>query len=121
MPWLERVAPPRLVGSIPIDRRTQTSFEIAKRFPSDLLPDLGGIQRIPPVVSRSILGELDQVLAFAKVLQNLSRHAQVRQWRAASHIIDLAGMTLQQHIENRSAIVGNMNPVTNLQPITVDR
>src|SRR5713101_3297425 len=36
MPWLQRVAPPGLVVSIPIDRRTQTSFEIAKRFPSDL-------------------------------------------------------------------------------------
>src|SRR5260370_40665529 len=103
MPWLERVAPPRLVGSIPIDRRTQTSFEIAKRFPSDLLPDLGEIQRIPRVVSRSILGELDQDLAFAKVLQNLSRNAQVRHWRAASHIIHLASMTLQHHVEIHSA------------------
>src|SRR5258706_15328473 len=91
MPRLQRVAPPRLVVSIPIDRRSQTSFEIAKRFPADLLPNLGRIQRILLVVSRSILDELDQFLAFAEELQNLSRHAQVRQWCAAGYSIDPGG------------------------------
>src|SRR5262245_12354570 len=63
---LARHLEPVLVAQVPADRVLEPRGEIEARLPAELRADLGGVDRIAPVMSRPVRDEANEVAARAE-------------------------------------------------------
>src|ERR1700688_2408078 len=112
--------PPRFIQPVPLDRFGETSIQMAQRFPTDLGADLCRVDRVPAIMSRAIGHELDQLLAPSQMQKNRPNQVQIGALVICTYIVDFTGTALHQNIENGRTMILDMNPVADVQPITVD-
>src|ERR1051326_9446313 len=70
--------PPRLVRPVPIDRALERVGEGVRRLPAGLAADLGGVERVTPVVSRAIGDAAHERVRLSHPAKDLSRELAVR-------------------------------------------
>ena len=125
----DRLCYPVLVVEIPAHRFTDPLFKTPRGFPSKLCPDLGGVNRISAVVSGSILDEGDEPgmrhhrrirMQFIKNSANASDNFQIGLFAVASDVIALTHTPGLQHGAQGHAMVGHIQPVADVLPVTID-
>jgi hypothetical protein len=52
-------------------------FKAVQRFPPNLIPDFARIDRVPTVVSRTVLDEFDQFISLSQIRQYGSDEIQI--------------------------------------------
>src|SRR5689334_9803829 len=136
-------APPRLVGDIPVDGFEKTRIEGFRRAIPRLERCLHGIDRVTPVVAGAILYEFDQLRRVSSACrrtlgESLADSGVAREdlvdvrtdrlhdvdvpaLRVPAEIIRFADAPLLQHSLDTAAMIAHVEPVADLQPISIDR
>src|SRR5258708_3601010 len=121
---------PFLIVEVPADRLAQTALERFLRLPTKLALDLARINPVAPIVAGPILHESDLLpiglavaagLALVKDVTYEMHHLKVRLLVRGADIIGLARPASLQHAPDCSTVVRNVEPVTNVLAIAVDR
>ena len=79
------------------------------------------VHRVAPVVAGPILHLPDERPRLAQQLEQLGDNVAVRPFRAAHHVVRLAGGAVAQDVIHRRRVVGDEQPVAPLQAIAVQR
>src|SRR6266849_55505 len=121
---------PFLIFEVPTDRLAQTTLERFLRLPAKLAFDLARINPIAPIVAGPILHESDllpigfAVAARLALIQDSTEpmhHLKVRPLVRGADIVGLTRPASLQHASDCSAVVRDVEPVTNVLAVAVDR
>src|SRR6266571_4903405 len=107
----ENRLPPFLVLDIPLHRRRQTYRKVVRRRPPRVHPELGGIERVPPVMARTVADVPDTAEILTQVPQNSLDDLAVVETDAGTDVVDLAHRPSLEHRQQCAAMVVHMNPI----------
>src|SRR6185436_13897149 len=115
-----------MLVQVPVDSLAQARFEALPRPPAELALDFRGVDRIAPVVSRSILHHRNKVgvapaLARAGFVQQGTQRMheiQVLLLAVAADIVGLPGTAFRQYQANRFAMIQYIEPVADVLTIS---
>src|SRR5262249_23222587 len=121
---------PLLIFKVPTDRLAQTTFESFLRLPTKLAFDLARVNSIAPVVPRPIFHEGNLLsirlavtprLAPVQDVAEVTHHFKIRFLAGRPDIVHLARAPSLQHAPDCGTMVRDVQPVTNVLAIAVDR
>ena len=112
--------PPALVLPVPRDRLGEPLVEGRARPPPDGL-ELRRVERVAPIVARSIGHGPDQARGLAHELQDPAGQVGVLHLVAAADVIDLAGDAALDEQVHRAAVIVHVQPVALVLPVAVER
>src|SRR4030088_1349914 len=121
---------PCLIGEVPLDGLTQTGLETFARLPFQLISDFRRIDRITPVVTRTILHECDLIPArstigswtfFFEDVANRMNYVDVGLLVFAPNVVGVAKIPRMQNGPDGCAVIFDIKPVAYLQPVAIDR
>src|SRR5262245_7158465 len=113
--------PPRAVGLIPGDRLGQPGLERLDRPVPELGADLRTVDRVAPVVALAIRHVLHHVPAGAAGVEQPLGEFLVAEFGAAADVVDLAGAAAEAHQFDAGHVVVDVQPVTHVQAVAVER
>src|SRR5204863_3677175 len=110
-PGLHLLAPVAVI-EVPADSIAQSGFECVARGPSQLLPDLRGVDRIAPIVARTIGNEgfqrattLSRWTQLVDGVANPVHDLEVGPFVAAADIILFADAPVREHEQHAGAVI----------------
>src|SRR6267378_6719231 len=121
---------PFLIFEVPTDRLAQTAVERFLRLPTKLAFDLARINPVAPIMAGPVLHESDLLpigfavaprLALVQDITDAMHHLKVRLLVRGADIVGLARPASRQHAPDCSTVVRNVEPVTNVLAVAVDR
>ncbi len=112
--------PPPLVVAVPGDRLLERLVE-RTLLPPPEVGDLGDVDRVAAVVAEPVLDVVDAALVLAEQRQELVDERAVGRLVPGADVVDLAGLALLQHEVNARAVVVDIEPVTLVEPVAVER
>src|SRR5258708_46738 len=121
---------PFLIFEVPTDRLAQAALERFLRLPTKLAFDLVRINSLAPTVAGPVPHESDLLpigfvvaarLALVQDVTDEMHHLKVRLLVRRANIVGLARPASLQHAPDCSAVVRNIEPVTNVLAVAVDR
>src|SRR5580704_4414324 len=115
------VVQPISIRLIPINRQLKSLFERYQAFPAEFILYLFAIQSVAAVVPWTVLHESQPSIRFANYSDHPSRHGDIFLHVRAADVIDLSDTAAFKYRQNSPAIVLNVNPITLLPSIPVNR
>ena len=115
-----RLAPPGLVGAIPLDRSRQAGIEVGVHgLPAELPAQLGRIDRVAEVVARTVRGPVEVVLGPSERTQDRAYDRQVVALPVRTDEIRLAQAPARKDRPHGGAVVVHMDPIAHVAAIAV--
>src|SRR3989338_3838504 len=112
--------PPTLIVPIPFNRLFKICVEVVCRRPSKIALHFRPVNGIPPVVAWSIFNKLNERFVFSHDVQDFFYNRKIvdviRQTTDTVRFAD--GPLLNDHID-RATVIGDIEPITNIQTVTV--
>ena len=110
--------PPCLVVSVPVDCFCETDFEIDSRVPAQVA-HFGRVYGVAKIVAGAILNVNDlRFVKFAQIEQHLGEF-EVRDFISCTNVVYLALLATLENMVYRCAVIGNMDPVSDIGSVTV--
>lgn len=104
--------PPGAVVRVPVDGLFQAGLEVRVRGrPTQLGPQLRGIDRVSTVVARTVLHPVERVLALSHHLQDHAKHGDVVPLAVRADQVGLADPALGQDRPHAAGMVLGVDPV----------
>ena len=113
--------PPVAVIEVPVDGSRNARIKGILRLPAQLRLNLGRIHGVAQIVARAVLYELDQALRLVKRPENGLYHLQIGPLVVSADVVDLSHAALSDHQVDGRAMVGDIEPVADIFPCTVNR
>ena len=115
-----RRLPPRTVLGVPFDRLREARFEVGVlRRPAELRAQLGRIDRVPTVMTRTVLHPIERVLILTHHPQDHAQHGDVVPLTVRADQIRLTDTTLRQDRPHAAGMVLGMDPVAHVLALAV--
>src|SRR4029077_8307933 len=117
------------IVKIPVHGLAYAGFKGLVRFPPQFPLDLAGVNRITPVMTRSILDEGDElavrhhrVVRPELVEKGADRGHNVEVWLLilASDVVGLSDSSSGQHLANCSTMISDEQPISHVPSIAID-
>src|ERR1044072_9269301 len=115
------VPDPLRVLDVPFDRFGESALPRLSRPPTQFTFDTWRIDCVTSSVARPILHKTKQAARFAKRVKQRFNTLQISPRIARADVINGAGLSFFHHGHNRAAVVLNINPVTHIQAIAINR
>ena len=109
--------PPVLIVQIPVDRLTNAGVKIVFRLPAKLRLDLGRIDRISAVMTRTILDVADQAFRLVQRFQDGFDNLQVGPLIVSADVVNLTDASLVENQIDRLTMIGYVQPVANVRAV----
>ena len=88
--------PPVLIVQIPVDRLADAGVKVVFRLPAKLCLDLGRVDRIAAVMTRTILDVTDQAFRLIQRFQDGFDNLQVGSLIVSTDVVNLADASLME-------------------------
>ena len=98
--------PPVLIVQIPVDRLTNAGVKVVFRLPAKLRLDLGRIDRITAVMTRTILDVTDQAFRLVQRFQDGFNNLQVGPLIVSADVVNLTDASLVENQIDRLTMIG---------------
>jgi len=121
---------PCLIGEVPLDGLTQTGLETFARLPFQLISDFRRIDRITPVMTRTILHECDLIPArstigswtfFFEDVANRINYVDVGLLATPADAIGLTDRSLGDDGQQCAGVIVHEQPVAHILPVAIHR
>src|SRR5208337_5622360 len=112
---------PRKVRLVPVDRFGQSLLEGNSLSPAQFRLGPHAVDGVPAVMAGAVRDMLDEGCRFTGELEHGFGHVDVVPLAAAAEVIDFPRASTVECCGNTAAVVADMDPVTNLHTIAVDR
>lgn len=121
---------PLLIVEIPTNSFLQTSFKCFLRTPADIALNSAGVDRIAPIMARTIRHEGDLFLIRSAVgarpfgIENGADEVYDRDvafLAGATDIVDGARPPVRQHGAKRRAMISDIDPIADIQAVAINR
>ena len=112
---------PVFVFLIPFDGQFDPVFEHRRRLPAEFRHRFGRIDRVPLVVPLAVGHVLNQRFRLVQFFQDDLDDLDVGFFVMAAEVVDLADSSLFQHRQNAAAMILDVQPVADVEPLSVNR
>ncbi len=129
MSFLQHGLHPRLIVEIPPNGLADAVLEFVRGRPAKFALNLRGVNRITPVVARTVCHEGNQLarmpaefrFEFVNQIANQFHNPQVRPFVVAADVVGLAEFALLQHRPERLGVVAHVKPVAHVHAVAINR
>ena len=113
--------PPGLVLAVPLDGGRQAIGKVGMpRLPTELAPQLGGIDGVAAIVAGSVADPVEGILGLAHRVKDLAQDGDVVLFAIRADEVSLSVATFGENFPHRGAVILSVNPVADVLAVSVE-